>query len=162
MIVFLFPLNVWSQWKTVDFINEFDEIEVGATSESVKSTVPIESSSDEIRTRVFVNCDRVWLRFSELPKMSWGDAENRRYVLYNILVRFDEESSKRMVLRQNESENKNLSFDFTDRTNVIDFLKSLSSNISITISIPWEGSRNGVFKWSLGGADKAILTSCDL
>lgn len=76
-----------SDWRMINFVNEFGErTDQGAVSTEVGSVRPMSFPYGDTKARIFVDCDRAWVRFSESPNLTGGDIGDG-YTRYTVAVR---------------------------------------------------------------------------
>ena len=57
-----------AQWSTLNFVDEFGDVaDRGAASVAARPTRPMAFPYGDVTARIFVNCDRAWIRFTEAP-----------------------------------------------------------------------------------------------
>ena len=142
------------QWDTINFVDEFGDItDLGAISEEVKSIRPMSFPYTDTTARIFVDCDRAWIRFSESPNLTGGDTQDG-YDEYSISVRVDGNDSQWRVIQS--WGDQDIAF-----VNDSQAISAWSSGSSFTISLPWYGEGYVAFPWSLNQSSEMISKSCD-
>ena len=163
MIVLFIPASAWGQWNTIQFVNEFGEnTDYGAASASVGPIQKMGFPYHDMKARIFVDCDRAWIRFNKSPNLTEGDTTRGRTIwsLHWLSVRFNNSQSTRMPFGQDIG-SKDLFYKEAWIDGERNFVSLLSSMNTVAISFPWYGQGNVAFRWSLNGSTDAIKASCD-
>ena len=143
-----------SDWRMINFVNEFGErTDQGAVTTEVSSRRPMSFPYGDTKARIFVDCDRAWVRFSESPNLTGGDTRDG-YTRYSLLVRIDGNDARWQV---NQSWGDN-DLRFVDSSRAI---SALSGGSTFDLAVPWYGEGSVAFSWSLAGSSDAIRRSCD-
>ena len=149
------PSESAAQWRMINFVDEFgDTVDSGAVSATVRSVRPMTFPYGDLTARIFVDCNRAWIRFSESPNLTGGSIQDG-YTNFKVAVRVDGENIGRSTVRQQWGD-KDLRF--VDGSEAIAWL---SSGSTFAIAVPWYGQSSAAFSWSLSGSSKMIRDSCD-
>ena len=144
-----------AQWSMINFVDEFGErTDRGAASAAVNSIRPMSFPYGDTEARIFVDCDRAWLRFSETPNLDGGNIEDG-YTRYSVAVRVDGNDAGRWPVNQSWGDND---LRFTNNSQVI---SALSSGSTIAIAVSWYEQDSAAFSWALNGSSTMIQDSCD-
>ena len=149
------PEPVRSAWDTTNFVDEFgDTTGVGATSDIVGPSRAMTFPYSDITSRLLVNCNRAWMRFSETPNLTGGDIADG-YTTYDVSVRVDGGSTASWRVTQSWGDN-DLIFENSSQA-----ISALSGGETLAVALHWYGQNSAVFSWQLTGSSAAIQASCD-
>ena len=149
------PPRPTPRWSNLNFVDEFGEpTGRGAVSETVRSIRPMSFPYTGTDARIFVDCDRTWIRFSEAPNLIGGNIADG-YTQYSVSVRVDGEDVGRWRVSQSWGD-KDLRF-----TNGSEASTAISSGSTFAVALPWHGEGSVAFSWPLTGSSEAIAASCD-
>lgn len=144
-----------AQWSTLNFVDEFGDVaDRGAASVAARPTRPMAFPYGDVTARIFVNCDRAWIRFTEAPNITGGDIQDG-YARYFVAVRMDGNATSRWRVRQSWGD-EDLRFE-----NGSQAISALASGSTFAVAISWYGQDSVAFSWSLTGSSEAIKASCD-
>ena len=143
-----------TDWQMINFVNEFGErTDQGTVSRTVSPRRAMSFPYGATTGRIFVDCDRAWVRFSETPNLTGGDIGDG-YTRYTVTVRVDGNNARcRMSQSWGEDDLR-----FVDPSRAIGVL---SGGSTFDLALPWYGEGSVVFSWSLTGSSDAIQRSCD-
>ena len=148
------PPEPASDWQMINFVNEFGErTGQGAVSLQVGPVRPMSFPYGDTTARIFVNCDRAWVRFSEAPNLTGGTTRDG-YDVHTITVRVDGNDA-RWRIEQSWGDND---LRFLDSGRAV---AALTGGETFALAIPWYGEGSVAFSWSLVGSSDAIKRSCD-
>lgn len=148
------PVEGQGRWSTINFVDEFGDVtDTGAVSPKAKPIRPMSFPYHDVTARIFVDCQRTWIRFTEVPNLIGGDTKDG-FTTYKVPIRIDG-NRKELSVSQTWGD-KDLGFRFNTS-----LATSLSSGSTIAVSLPWYGQGNVAFRWNLNGSAKAIESSCD-
>ena len=149
------PEPVRTAWDTINFVDEFGDVtDVGAASDTVGPSRAVTFPYSDITSRLFVDCNRAWMRFSDAPNLTGGDISDG-YTTYNVSVRVDGGSTARWRVIQSWGDN-DLRFKNSSKA-----ISALSGGETFAVALPWYGQDSAVFSWQLTGSSAAIQASCD-
>lgn len=131
-------------WKTLDLVDEFGDAtgEVAAVSEYANGNMTF--PYNQIRARLMVRCDDVWIRFSDSPNLASG----------TLRVKLDDGPRYRRTVRKSPG---STDLDFSDN---LDVIEDLMQGTRIRIVFDWYQQRTSLFEWKLSGSSDAIIRSC--
>ena len=148
------PLNP-NRRSMINFVDEFGDITGrGAVSAAMGSLRPMGFPYHDVTARVFVNCDRAWIRFSDAPNLNGGDIQDG-YTRYRAAVRVDGERIGSWLVSQDWNQN-DLAF-----VNDSQAISALSSGSTFAISLDWYGEGSVAFEWDLEDSSDRIRESCE-
>ena len=154
-LLMLVPSQTAAQWRTINFVDEFGDVTGrGAVSAAVTSIRPMSFPYNDTTGTIMVNCDDVWIRFSDSPNLV-GGATRTGYDIHGFSVRLDGDDIGRWTARQAWGGN-----DLT-LLNDAEAIAALSSGSTFAIALPWYGESSVAFSWSLNGSSGMIQESCD-
>ena len=149
------PEPVRPAWDTINFTDEFGDVTgVGAVSDTVGPSSAVTFPYSDLTSRLLVNCNRAWMRFSNAPNLTGGDIADG-YTTYNVSVRVDGGSTARWRVIQSWGDNDLI---FKNSSQAI---SALSGGETLAVALPWYGQDSTVFSWQLTGSSAAIQASCD-
>ena len=138
----------------INFVNEFGEqTDQGAVSREARPVRPMSFPYGDTLARIFVNCDRAWVRFTDSPNLTGGDTRDG-YDVYSVAVRVDGNDARWRVEQSWGDDDLR----FLDPGRAI---AALSGGETFALAIPWYGEGSVAFSWSLAGSSDAIKRSCD-
>ena len=143
-------------WSMINFVDSFGErTDRGAMSPKVESIRPMSFPYADITARIFVNCDRAWIRFSESPNInsSVGNIHDG-YTTYFVSARVNGIDAGVWSVNQTWGDND---LRFTNNSKAI---SALASGSKFAVSISWYGQSAAAFSWPLSGSSRAIQDSC--
>ncbi len=148
------PSTSPSDWQMINFVDEFgDRTGQGAMSRDVGPLRPMSFPYGSTTARIFVNCDRAWVRFNESPNLNGGDIRDG-YTRYTVAVRVDGNDA-RWAVNQSWGDDD---LRFVDSSRAI---AALSGGSTFDLAVSWFGEGAVAFSWSLAGSSDAIQRSCD-
>ena len=142
-------------WRTLHFTNEFGEqTDLGAASEVKQPVERMGFPYQSVNARIFVNCDRAWVRFNDHPNLTGGEAQSGGYSNHQVRFRVDG--------KQMRSFPGALAFGGDDLLfHGSRFISMLSSARTVEMVVQWYDEGPVVFKWSMIGSSDVIAQSCD-
>ena len=144
-----------NRWRMINFVDEFGDVTGrGAISVEVESIRPLDFPYNDVTAQVMVNCDRVWIRFSDTPNLTGGDIESG-YTVHSLAVRIDGNNVGRWRVTQDWGS------DDVAFVNDAQTISALSSASTVAIAFPWYGGRSAAFEWDLEGSSDRIRESCE-
>lgn len=145
------PLRSWTTlWLTDEF---GDRSAKAAVSERDLSLRPMQYPYEDMRARIMVACNRVWIRFDGPPNINATDyysgGERHR-----IRVKFDSDEARHVSASQGwQSKDVNISND-------AEVIRGLAAAEEVAIAFNWFGQGWVAFQWALDGSSDAIRESC--
>ena len=131
-------------WTILDLVDEFGDPtgDRAAVSGYVKGNMSF--PYQDIRARLMVKCDDVWIRLSDTPNLTSSSSR----------VKIDEEQSYRSSFQQSSG---STDLDFNHNLRVIE---SLMQGSRVRIALDWYQQGSSVFEWNLSGSSNSINQSC--
>ncbi len=141
-------------WSTTWFTNQWGERSSnGAMSRSVTADSPMGWPYSNVKAQLFVQCSRSasWIRFTESPNLTAGDAQAGGYDVIRLRVRIDGNDT---VWRTTQEWGD-------DDIRLPSIARSTFARAqTFRINLPWYGQGNVVFTWDLTGASEMISEAC--
>ena len=122
-------------WSMINFVDSFGErTGRGAISPEVNSIRPMSFPYGDTKARIFVDCDRAWIRFSEAPNINSNVGNiHDGYTTYFVSVRVDGNDAGMWSVNQTWGDND---LRFTNNSKAI---SALASGAKFAVSIPGMG-----------------------
>lgn len=131
-------------WATLDLVDEFGDATGDVAAVSEYATGNMTFPYNQIRARLMVRCDDVWIRFSDTPNLTSR----------TLRIKVDDAPIYRRAVQQSHG---SADLDFSDNLRVIE---SLMQGGRIRIVFDWYQQRTSLFEWRLSGSSDVIIQSC--
>ena len=131
-------------WTTIDLVDEFGDKTGTTAAISQQAGADMAFPYGGITARLMVQCDDVWIRFSDTPNLTSNVSR----------IKVDDAQSYRMGFHHSLG---SADLDFNDNLRVI---ADLMNGGRIRVALDWYQQARSVFGWSLTGSSHAITQSC--
>ena len=149
------PPKETPKWRTINLTSEFGEIaSKAAVSEWAIPLRQMDFPYQDVRARIFVECDAVWFRFDDDPNLTDSEVGDG-YSTHRVRYRLDGGDEIR-TWRGNQRWG-GTDINLRDSASAV---AAISRGDRLDVVFNWYGEGNVVFQWELSGSTKAIKDSC--